>query len=119
MISPEVYTLRLSWPDSRLASNARVHWRPKAAATKAARHEAWAIAKTRQLPTWPEARLTFTFYPPDRRRRDMQNMPGMMKAYIDGIADAMGCDDNKFRCVWPEAFGDVVQGGSVRVEVSE
>ena len=119
MISPEVYTLRLSWPDSRLASNARVHWRPKAAATKAARHEAWAIAKTRQLPKWPNARLTFTFYPPDRRRRDMQNMPHLCKAYIDGIADAMGCDDHKFRCVWPESFGWPERPASVRVEVSE
>jgi len=111
------YVLRLSWPNKCLSSNSRAHWAAKAQAAKTARHEAWAIAKTRQLPAWPEARLTFTFHPPDRRRRDMQNMPHMCKAYIDGIADAMGCDDNKFRCVWPEAFGDVVQGGSVRVEI--
>jgi hypothetical protein len=37
----------------------------------------------------------------------------------DGIADAMGCDDAGFRCIWPETWGDVVKGGAVMIEVSE
>jgi hypothetical protein len=47
----------------------------------------------------------------------MQNMPATMKAQIDGIADAMGVDDRRFRCVWPEVFGARVKGGAVLVTV--
>ena len=44
-------------------------------------------------------------------------MPGMMKAGIDGIADAMGCDDHGFRPRWPEAFNEPTKGGAVMIHV--
>ncbi|WP_148649262.1 RusA family crossover junction endodeoxyribonuclease [Novosphingobium barchaimii] len=41
--------------------------------------------------------MTVTFYPPDRRHRDDDNMIASFKAARDGIADALGVDDRKFR----------------------
>ncbi len=111
------YLLRISWPSSALSSNSRTHWRPKATATKAYRSEAWATAKLHSITAMPDAVLEFTFCPPDRRRRDIHNMPAAMKAVIDGIADAMGCDDVGFRCRFPDHFGEVVRGGCVLVHV--
>ena len=62
--------------------------------------------------------LTFSYYPPDRRKRDAQNMPHMLKSAIDGIADAMGVDDSGFRCVFPSAFEEPSKFGSVLVEIT-
>ncbi len=113
------YLLRLSWPSPALSSNARGHWSKKAKAVRAYRLEAWAVAKNRMVPHWPHATLTFTFYPPDRQRRDAQNLPHMMKPVIDGIADAVGVDDHGFRCVFPSRLADPVKGGVVMVEIGE
>lgn len=108
------YTLRLSWPPAALRSNARPHWAQRHRATAAYRREAWAECKR-----WGAkgAVLEFTFHPPDSRRRDAQNMPGAVKAAIDGIADAMGRDDAGFRCMFPAAFAAPVKGGAVVVRI--
>lgn len=111
-------TITLPWPPAGLQPHAKGHWRPKAKATKAYRATTFWLAKEALVTANPQAILTFTYCPPDRRRRDAQNLPGMLKAAVDGIADAMGCDDHQFRCRFPEAFGDPVKGGSVIVEIA-
>lgn len=105
------------WPDSRLHGHAKGHWRIKATATKEARSSAFWRAKHAGVKKAPSAILRFTFHPPDKRRRDIQNMPGMCKAMIDGIADAMGCDDHRFRPQFPDQFSTTTPGGSVVVEI--
>ena len=111
------YLIRISWPDPKLQSNARGHWKPKADAVKAYRAEAFYMAKQAGVDAIPSAHLEFTFYQPNQRRRDLHNLPSAMKAVIDGIADAMGVDDNKFKCRWPEEFAGVVHGGAVVVRI--
>ena len=39
------------------------------------------------------AHLDITFYPPDRRKRDLDNMLSAIKYGLDGIALASGVDD--------------------------
>lgn len=97
----------LPWPDKRLSPNARLHWSkvPKAQAradgAKAAyaamggcREVRAAVAKMDLIP------LKVTFYPPDRRHRDEDNLIASLKAYRDGIADALGVNDRKFRSLY-------------------
>lgn len=64
----------------------------------------------------PNAELNITFNPPDRRRRDLDNMLAACKAYLDGISDALGVDDSNFKLTIQK--GEVVKGGQVVVEVS-
>jgi crossover junction endodeoxyribonuclease RusA len=108
----------LPWPPKGLQPHAKGHWRPKAKATKAYRAEARKRAEAVGVARDPGAVLTITCHPPDRRRRDCQNMPSQLKAAIDGIADAMGCDDKGFRVRFPEAFAEPVADGSVVIVVS-
>ncbi|AHD00465.1 hypothetical protein [Leisingera methylohalidivorans] len=109
--------IKFPWPPKGLQPHAKGHWRPKAAATKAYRlTSAWHAQLARLQPD-PGVVLDFTFCPPNRLRRDLQNMPGQMKPLIDGIADAMGVDDHGFRCLWPVEFGPVEKGGAVYVEI--
>lgn len=110
-------TLTLPWPDRALSSNARVHWRKKAKATAKARAEAFYAAKAAKVQPDPAATLVISAYPPDARRRDVQNFPALCKASIDGIADAMGVDDNGFRVRFPEAFAEPRKGGALVIDV--
>jgi hypothetical protein len=90
--------IELPWPSSSLAGHAKGHWRDKAGIT--AKHRGWAKAAT--LATGPfelegtgDIRVIVTFYPPNRRG-DRVNYPNRMKAYFDGIADALKVNDSRF-----------------------
>jgi crossover junction endodeoxyribonuclease RusA len=61
--------------------------------------------------------MTVTFHPPDNRRRDRTNMEASMKAGFDGMADAMGVDDNRFAPTYRK--GEIVKGGKVVVTIQE
>ena len=115
----------LPWPSSKLKPNgSHGHWAVVANARKKARAEACLIAKAaigRQMidgegMDWlGEDRIPvrITFYPPDRRRRDDDNMVASFKAYRDGIADALGVDDRRFRPHY--FFEDAAKPGKVIV----
>lgn len=95
----------LPWPDPKLSPNARIHFRPKAALTRLAREKAgWTAKATKGFQEAQKALqgdgpipVTVTFYPPDRRHRDDDNMIGSCKAFRDGVADALGVNDRRFR----------------------
>lgn len=111
--------LVLPWPNSRLSPNSRTHWRRLAEVKQAAKREAWALAVNSKL-TAPAGRPTVSmmFYPPDRRRRDLDNCIASMKPALDGIAQAMGVDDSTFR-LQAEMADEVRPGGQVVVRVSD
>lgn len=109
--------LELPWPSTALTPHAKGHWFTKANATRKARRDAYYIALDAKVQPNPTAILTVTYHPPNNARRDCANMHGRMKAAIDGIADAMGCDDNGFRVRFPDSFAEVVRGGCVVIEV--
>jgi crossover junction endodeoxyribonuclease RusA len=112
---PRVVTL--PWPSKTLSPNARAHWRQKASATKVAREAAHWLTwqQVGRNMNWRGARLSFTFNPPDKRRRDTDNCIASTKAARDGIADALGIDDSKFECSY--RMGEPVKGGAVRIEI--
>ena len=112
------YLLRLSWPAKALWQNRPTHWAARAKAKRTARREATAEALLRGLPSMPGAELSFEFHPPDNRKRDLHNMPATQKAAIDGIADAMRCDDAGFKVVWPTEWGQVVPNGAVSITIN-
>lgn len=96
-------TLTLPWPAKALHSNARVHWSERSRSVKKARNDAQLVANNANIPCWPGATILIEYYPPTRRG-DPQNVPTSLKAYIDGIADAMGCDDRHFKVDFPTVF---------------
>jgi crossover junction endodeoxyribonuclease RusA len=86
----------------------------KASAVRVARSTAYYIARSKmpQGTNWPaECQLRIEFCPPDRRKRDMDNMLASAKGHLDGLADAMRIDDSGWTLVLtrgqPEAGGAV------------
>lgn len=116
---PGTHTIILPWPTVALSGHANGHWRTKAAATRKARDMAFWLAKEARVPCLPRAALKFSFHPPARGGLpDVQNMPGRCKAFIDGIAEAMGCDDRHFRPRFPDHLGPRDGRGCIKVEIS-
>lgn len=110
----------LPWPDKVLSPNARTHWARKAKATKLARALAgWMVTEAMGpiKPSWERAKLAVEFCPPDRRRRDRDNLIASLKAATDGIADAIGIDDARFIVTY--SIGEPCKPGVVRVTIAE
>ena len=110
-------TIRLPWPDAKLSPNARVHWAQQAKSKKHAREQAYYFALEAGCvgSSADSVHVSLTFCPPDKRRRDLDNALAASKASLDGIADALGVDDSRWRL--SIQFGPVVKGGEVVVEV--
>jgi len=107
----------LPWPDKRLSPNARQHWaRLRLVKAQAKNDAAWATRAIRpgSLPDGPIP-LKITFYPPDNRRRDRDNMQASLKAALDGVAQALGVDDYRFLPSYE--FAPPEKPGRVEIEV--
>jgi crossover junction endodeoxyribonuclease RusA len=114
-------TITLPWPDKRLNPN-NPSWKSKIRPTKEAREYAryMTLSHILNCEYRPPERVSikYTFYPPDKRRRDITNFVGSMKASQDGVADALGIDDSKFELEKP-VWGDVIRGGRVTLRLEE
>ncbi len=110
-------SIALSWPPRPLWANWRGRWQDQRAATRAYRQEAWGESLRAKVKPADGAILTFHFHPPDRRKRDISNMPHTQKAAIDGIADVLRCDDTFIGCQWPIFFAEPVKGGRVVIQI--
>lgn len=116
----------LPWPDRRLSPNARIHWRAKAPVTAKARKDAVYLTYDAMPMGAREVRQHFagegpisyqvTFYPPDKRHRDDDSMIAMLKAARDGIADALGVNDRRFKPHY--FFEEPSKPGRVEVVIS-
>jgi len=103
-----------------LSPNWRGHWAVKASAVKAYKTACKRIvAETKvdvlSLPPDATVAVLMRFYPPSKRKMDMDNAIASMKAGLDGLADGLGCDDSLFRI--SAEWGDKV-AGMVVVEVT-
>ena len=113
-------SITLPWPDPALSPNSRISRYDKAEAMRAVRLEARALARNAgaHLVGFPEGRIgmTVTFYFPDDRRRDIDNCLASLKGALDGIADALGIDDERLLPILLDR-GLNVPGGQVVVRI--
>lgn len=112
------WNLELPWPAKELSPNFRGHWSVVAKAKKAYRLKckqlglAGGLHLANKNPSSVKVHLIFC--QPDRRDRDWDNMLASMKSGLDGLADAMGVDDSKWRPTFDVA-DDPVKHGKVLV----
>ena len=112
--------INLPWPNKDLSPNARIHWAKKSKLAKAAKRVGHLCAlESKAAIDWEgEIHLWITFYPPDRRARDDDNLIASFKNYRDGIAQALGVDDKRFR-TRPWLSDQVVKNGMVVVKITQ
>lgn len=109
-------TIKLPWPPRELSPNSRADRRSASAKRAKYRWDGHMAAKAAKVAVPAEARLVVTFYPPDNRRRDLDNMLSSIKVGLDGIATASGVDDRGW--TFDLRRGHRIRGGLVTVEVA-
>lgn len=81
---------------------------------------AWAVAREAMDLAWCRpnegVHLRICFHPPDKRRRDLDNMLASIKSGLDGISDAIGVDDSQWSLSLSR--GEPVPGGAVAIEIT-
>ena len=110
--------LRFPWPDSRLSPNSRRAHRWLTDIRAAARMAGMMITRDAGLAVPVEGALQWrlVFCPPDKRRRDDDNVLAAFKSTRDGIFAALETDDRRIRRTVIE-WGPVELGGAVYVEI--
>jgi len=58
-----------------------------------------------------------TFFPPDKRRRDLDNMLASLKSGLDGVSDVVGIDDSKWTLSVSKA-ATIERNGMVKLELN-
>lgn len=109
--------LVLPWPPTELSPNHRGHWAKVSKIRRAYRTTvAWhAVSQGAKPIKADKLQAKFVFYPPSRRRIDLDNCIARSKSLIDGLVDVLKVDDSK----WVMSFEFAGQvGGMVHVEVS-
>lgn len=108
----------LPWPSPTLNPNARVHFMTLAKAKKRYRHACGmqALAQGVRAIKAERIKVHITFFRPDRRAYDKDNLIARFKAGQDGLADVLKVDDSRWD-VTHEIAEDI--GGMVRVEITE
>lgn len=112
----------MPWPPSELSPNVNRHWRTKAR-LKAKQRSTWAWLAQEKKSELAGAVLAdavavyvgLIFNPPTKHKRDLDNCLASCKSGLDGLADALGVDDSRFKLHL--CFGDVVKFGAVQVQV--
>lgn len=87
----------LPWPDSTLMPNRNIgrHWAMRHNAKGAAKMEAIDQARKWRgvLPPGAGLAVSIKLEPPDRRKRDIDNLLAALKPSIDGLAQGLGIND--------------------------
>ena len=87
-------------PDSALGPNARLHYATRYRKLRDSRDEMIAVIRSEgysQAPLWEAAQLSITFWAADKRIRDLDNLIGCCKGWIDGLVGEILVDDNARR----------------------
>lgn len=87
------YLIRLPWPPKELSSNTRTDRRYTGHIRRKYKSDCAMMLRSQQVKIPPNALLDIGFHPPDKRRRDLDNMLTSIKYGIDGLAIASDCDD--------------------------
>jgi len=108
--TPVKMRIVLPWPPRVLSPNSRSHWAQRSREAKRYRglcklqtkklinQEGWSLGDMRdQVAAGGHVHLFLDFHPPNRARRDDDNVIAAFKSGRDGLADALGIDDEHFR----------------------
>jgi crossover junction endodeoxyribonuclease RusA len=112
--------IELPYPAHVLWPNARPHWAAKHRAAK--KHREWArlaVLADDGRPFFSPSeliQLIITLYPKTRNAIDRDNALAAMKAYQDGISDAIRVNDSNFLTTRLQ-FGEPVKNGKVVIEI--
>ena len=105
--------IELPFPPAKLSPNARCHWAQKARVFKSYKTQCFAILSQYRKALSGRECFELRFCPPDRHRRDIDNMLAASKALLDALSEVCGVDDSRFNLTIGK--GEPRKGGAVIV----
>ena len=105
------------WPPKTLKPNVKVHWAVKAKDILAYKDICYWTTKEYKIEEKLYSSVKLTFYPPNRRHFDLDNMLATMKSGLDGMCLALKIDDHCFKKITVEMSPEL--GGFVKIELGE
>lgn len=82
------WTIPLPYPGPPLSLNDRRSWQARHRITKQVRRDACLLARANRIPALDRCCVQLLYAPPDRRRRDDDNLTATLKPLCDGLVDA-------------------------------
>lgn len=92
-------TIKLPWYLAECSPNYRGHWSKISKAKKQCKELAYIYTNNSGIKVDKDISkllITLEYYPPSNRRMDLDNCVASSKAYLDGVAQALGVDDSVF-----------------------
>jgi crossover junction endodeoxyribonuclease RusA len=103
------------WPPAELKPNVKSHWAKKAKSVASYKETCFYLTKEAKIAQTPYTSMELVFYPPNKRKFDLDNMLATMKSGIDGMCTALKIDDNCFKKISIEMAEDI--GGFVKIHL--
>lgn len=85
---PRTWTIEMPAGMKLLSLNDRLHWRERNRRSQEIKKAAWALAVQVKIPPLARIAVIGEYQPPDRRKRDEDNLTISIKSAIDGIKAA-------------------------------
>ena len=114
-------TIRCTYPPSKLNPNVqtRLHW-AEVGKAKAKAKTMWNNELLRyRIALKSKTEFKISFAPPNKIRRDVDNLIAASKALLDALSLVTGVDDSQFKIDWARELMPPVAGGAVFIEVTE
>ena len=112
--------IELPYPAAPLWPNKRSHWAKKHTATKKARGDAYSLAGAATSPIYTDTPIAVKITvggKPKGPLPDRDNCIAAAKAYLDGIADAIGINDRDFDA--PKVVFSSVRNSTFVIEIGD
>lgn len=118
---PRTWTLEFPPRLPLLSLNGRLHWAERNRRNATWKKAAWALANQQRIPFLGRVAIAAEYQPPDRRRRDADNVMLAVKSAIDGIcaAGVLAGDDSRFVAEVSCRIGERHPGGRLVLTVTE
>ena len=116
------WTIELPAGLKLLSQNDRLHWSARNRISQGIKKAAWAMAINARIPRLERVEIQGIYDPPDRRRRDGDNLAPVLKAVADGIVAAGRLPDDDSKHVvrsWCEISDRPYPRGRLRVIIRE
>lgn len=117
MSDQKVYN-EYSWYPRLLSPNDRSNWAKKSIDFKKYKNECYWLTSGKIDQSWEFLRVIYKFFPPDKRKRDLDNCYAACKALTDGFSARLGFDDSIIKSVIL-IKGDSFKNGRITVELSQ
>lgn len=110
--------IELPWPPRQLSPNNKSAWQSKIKVKNGYKQDAFEQAFMLGYKIEGNIPISIMFHPPNRLKRDLDNMLASIKYGLDGVASALRINDYQFRPMTLDV-GEPIKGGKIIITLPD